>query len=241
MHSQERVRYVSSRLHYLTFPELWKFKLPTKRGFPSEKHLKTCRLKYALKKSGLNNEVLQLITEIFGESVQSHELRDMHPNTLFEFKNYDYYTTPFCYALEIVDRRENHREVLDMILTDSELDVNLPGYQSTSRKYMYTPLEILLGATSFVMDKCDINRAREYIPKLFKLGVVMSINIKSVCNDTVLSEFISLCTKREPLRLSESKRDKSRRKLMEYLNSIKPEYGDDPYFEDSDVEDSEED
>ncbi len=194
MHTQGRVRYVSSRLHTLTFPELWSPSLPIRESnFGSEQHIEVCRLKCILKLRGLtkDEELLDAIDEISHAGYKfRHEFRDMHPNTLFFFNMGKYYATPLCYVVE-----QAGIKLLRMMITESDTDVNLLGLGLPQNKYnMCTALEIA------VFDACcgDIAERRQLIALLIRAGAVFSLGSQAKNNaPSSLKEFVDLCATRE--------------------------------------------
>ncbi len=204
MHAQGRVRYISSILHHLAFPELWKPSLPTvKYDHGSVKHPAICALKYYLKSHGLSNDtcLLQHIMETHIKRVSvSEEFEAIHPNTLFRLPYKDYQATPLCSALIMRDS-----EMTGQLLADPETDVNLAGYYPHHKYHIYTPLDILIDIIiRSYRHRYSFRFVRKWIPKLIARGAIMSIDpdlrYLGVHEENILLNFIEICAEHEPLR-----------------------------------------
>ncbi len=198
MRAHARVRYITSKLHYLVYPETKKFVKADNDCMPSK--FNPYFLYFLNKRFGTNHELLDLLTLIMnGEEIA------VGANTcityLSDSEKEDVSETPLCAIIKDCDKEFDDKYILEL-LADPELDVNLIGCDD-----WMTPLECIVDQYSY--GDFHVDYALKWFPKLMQRGAVMALRekyrtpilIKYAEEEykkklSLISTFIGLCVKR---------------------------------------------
>ncbi len=174
MYEQVYARYVSSRLQDLTFPGLYplqKAQRSSKSFHNIEQPIRVYSARKIVEKFKNDADEIQLYACDIAFSKEKSNM--FHPNEIINLEASrlpiarECYVTVLCLAIA-----HNDEKLLQIMLLDSEIDVNLRSIYDSKSRFIMTPLELLIGMAWYGYSEF----AEKWIPKLIVRGAKMIVH-----------------------------------------------------------------